>query len=314
MARFSQGYRRTEPLMQPTLCPNSENAQSAETSNRGPAGAPGRIADRYALRTAVGRGGMAAVYRAWDEERAEIVAIKLLYPSAVANPRHAARLALEAATMRFLAHPNLPAVYDAGKDEVSGLHYMALEYAANGSASRACRLTGPLSLDEVASWMVQVLCALAQVHACGMIHRDVKPANVLLGADGRAMLADFGVVWSPENPPDVERDRSVGTIAFMAPEQRHGMAPIRPQADIYGVGASLFSLLASDTPLGLAELGEEDARWRALPEVIRPVVFRATRSNPDDRYPDALAMARDLAPLVPAFVFATQPHLAAWLA
>jgi serine/threonine-protein kinase len=255
---------------------------------------------------------MAAVYRAWDEERSEIVAVKLLYPSAT-NPRHAARLALEAATMRFLAHPNLPAVYDSGKDEVSGLHYMAMEFASNGSASRACRLTGPLALDEVASWMVQVLCALAQVHACGMVHRDVKPANVLLGADGRAMLADFGIVWSPNNPPDVERERSVGTIAFMAPEQRHGAGPVRPQADIYGVGATLFSLMASDTPLGLAEIGEDDPRWRALPEAIRPAVFKATRSNPDDRHLDARAMARELAPLVPQFVLATQPHLAAWL-
>lgn len=273
---------------------------------------PAVLAGRWRLQEVVGRGGMATVFRARDERSGEVVAVKVLRREH-ADPRRVARFALEAVIMRFLDHPNVPAVLEMGHDDAAGFHYVVMAYAERGSASEVLRAEGPLPADVVAGWMVCVLCALEAAHERGIVHRDVKPANVLVRADGTALLTDFGIVRTPAGDLPVDAGGALGTPSFMAPEQRRCPDDVGPECDLYAVGATLYVLVTGRTAYGLSEAERGDARWHLLPEGLQDIVFRAMRRDEADRWHHARAMATALAPFVPARVWIAAPHLARWL-
>jgi len=171
---------------------------------------------------------------------------------------------------------------------------------------------GPLPLHVAAGWLVGVLCALSTAHGRGIVHRDVKPANVLIRGDGRALLADFGIMRTPDGDLPVGAG-ALGTPSYMPPEQRLCADDVGPESDVYAAGATLFALLTARKPFGLADALRGDERWELLPAELRPVVFRATRRLDADRYASARTMALALSPFVRPAQWAAEPHLAAWL-
>jgi serine/threonine-protein kinase len=269
------------------------------------------LAERYRLQSVVGRGGMAVVFVADDLQTGELVAIKVLNVDAP----HAlleARLAVEAVTMRFLSHPNVVAVLDMGVDDLTGVLFVVMPLASRGSVADVMASWGRVPLHVAAAWAVQVLCALGAAHARGIVHRDVKPANVLVDDDGQALLSDFGVARTPDG--DLPGERVVGTPKYMAPEQWLDPDRAGPAADLYALGATLYHLLTGDSPHELYRVPARDPRWERVPEAVRRVVFRSTRFHAASRPADARGMARELAAAARPALWAAQPHLASWLA
>ena len=248
------------------------------------------VAGRYRLGELLGRGGMAEVYAAHDERLQRSVAVKLLRPELAARDDVRLRFEVEARAAAGLAHPNVVGVYDTGEDE--GLPFIVME-----------RLPGETLADRIAAgpvdpaWLreraLEVLSALGAAHSAGIVHRDVKPGNILLASDGHAKMADFGIAKSIERLPDeVELTGTnllVGTPAYVAPERMAGN-PATPASDIYSLGVVLYEALAGGRPADGVTLptGSDPAMIAAIDRSLRP--------NPLDRFASAGEMAAALTP------------------
>jgi serine/threonine protein kinase len=271
------------------------------------------VADRYEVLAFVGKGGMSLVYRVRDRVEGDDAALKVLRPELATWDRVRHRLASEAVTMMMLDHPHIVRVRDMGTDPESQLSFFVVDWAPGGSAGDRAKREGPQPVTRVARWGVEVACALSLAHARGIVHRDVKPGNILLGDGDRALLADFGVAYVPDADADTDVGAVLGSMSYMAPEQRLSPSDVGPPADVYGLGATLYHLATRKNPADLFACPEDDPRWEVLPAPLRPVVLRATRHRTDRRYPDALALGRALAALVPAEVWVSEPWLQDWL-
>ncbi len=246
---------------------------------------------RYTVLDLLGTGGMASVYRvrdAWfDEERA----LKLLLPHASKSERTRSRFLQEARTMARLDHPNVIRIHDVGDEE--GRYFFAMELAGQNLA-QLVRHNGPCAPALALKLAFDTLQGLAHAHTAGVVHRDMKPHNMLIGLDGRVKLTDFGIArvlaMSGDNRITGTGD-TLGTIAYMAPEQRLDARRAGPAADIYGVGATLYVLITGRRPFDLAMAGLDPTVMERLPPSLRTVVRQATAHRPDDRYPDAKSMA-----------------------
>ncbi|MCB9684976.1 MAG: serine/threonine protein kinase [Alphaproteobacteria bacterium] len=274
---------------------------------------PDVVDDRYEVDHYVGRGGMSLVYQVRDRRDGGLAALKVLRPDLIHRSELVSRLATEAVTMVVLDHPHVVHVRDMGTDPESALWYVVTDWAPGGSASLRVRRSGPIDAVTAARWGVELCSALATAHARGIYHRDVKPGNLLIGARGEALLADFGVALVPDADSETEAGVTLGTMSTMPPEQRRTPADIGPTADLYALGATLYQVTTGDNPIDLFLSAEGDPRWDRVDAGLRPVLFRATRADPGDRYATALDMARDLAPMVPEPVWEEEPWLAAWL-
>lgn len=271
-----------------------------------------RVDGRFDLLAPVGRGGMAYVYRAQDLQTGEMVAVKVLRSELSGRMRVVERLAAEAVTMTLLNHPNTVQVRAMGIDHEQGILYIAMEWIPGGSLLDALA-GGPIPLPIVARWGIEVLCALDAAHARGIIHRDVKPANILLGADGRALLTDFGVALVPDVDGDRESEGLLGTYAYMAPEQQQLASAVGPSADLYAMAATLYALCTSESAAGLSLREGDDLKWSLVPAPLRDILFRATRPSPEARYANAREMALALVPIADPGALASQEHLGRWL-
>ncbi len=274
--------------------------------------APRALDGRYLLGPPLGRGGMAVVFRAVDLQTREVVAVKLLDGAVARDARLLRRFANEAVTMRFLGHPHVAVVRDMGEDAATGLSYVVMDLARRGSAADALRARGPLPAPEVAGWAVQVCSALHAAHTHGIVHRDVKSANILLNEDGGALLADFGVARTPH--ADLGPERRVGTLSFMAPEQLLRADEAKAPADVYGLGATVYHLVTGVAPRQLYRAPRSDRSWDVVPPPLREVVFRATRPRPEERFADARELAFALLSATTDGFLDPHPHLRAWLA
>ncbi|MFN2606698.1 MAG: protein kinase [Acidimicrobiales bacterium] len=269
-----------------------------------PAG-PGRlIADRYEVADLLGRGGMAEVYAGTDRRLARPVAIKLLSPAMAARPDLRTRFEAEARAAASLSHPNAVAVFDTGEHD--GVPFIVME-----------RLPGETLADRLGAgradpaWVrglaEEVLAALGAAHAVGLVHRDVKPANILLASDGRAKVADFGIAKSLEagGADLTTTGQLLGTPAYLAPERIEG-APATPASDLWSLGVVLYEALAGakpfsgDTPLATARAvaGGSHPPLSALRPDLDPglvaAVERAMAQDPADRFTSADEMAAAL--------------------
>jgi eukaryotic-like serine/threonine-protein kinase len=258
---------------------------------------------RYQVENVLGGGGMALVYRARDEELDRPVAIKLLADNLAADEAFRKRFLREARLAAQLAHPNVVQVYDSG--EADGRPYIVMEYVEGETLADLLARRGRLPPAEAVELALQVCSGLEHAHRAGLVHRDIKPQNLLIRADGTVKITDFGIARSAHGTRLTETGSVLGTASYLAPEQAAG-EEVTPAADVYAVGVVLYELLAGRTPrtpetlTQLVLRGEEQPipPLRELaPEVpaeLEDVVMRCLARIPEYRPPSAGALGADL--------------------
>jgi eukaryotic-like serine/threonine-protein kinase len=202
---------------------------------------------RYQLGSLLGVGGMARVYLATDRVLERQVAVKVLSPPYAQDPVFVERFRREARSAARLSHPNIVAVFDSGSD--AGDHYLVMEYVAGQSLAELLARQGRLAPRLAAELAVEVCAALAAAHAQGLVHRDVKPANVLVGDDGQVKVTDFGIVKAAATATLTGTGTVLGTAAYLSPEQAQG-GPVDARSDLYSLGCVLYELLCGTPPFG----------------------------------------------------------------
>jgi Protein kinase domain len=254
----------------------------------------------YRIEELIGQGGMGVVYRAYDLRLKRTVALKLIVPELALDERFHARFARETELAMSLEHPNVVPVYDAG--DVDGRFYLAMRLVEGADLGALLRTEGTLDPARALVICSQVANALDAAHARGLVHRDVKPSNVLLDASEHVYLADFGLTRRlDEQGGSAGEGRSVGTPSYLAPEQIEG-GSVDGRADVYSLGCLLYECLTGETPfargsrlaVAWAHLEEEppSARKRRpeLPEAIDAVIRKAMAKEPENRYTTCAAL------------------------
>ena len=263
-------------------------------------GLPEALAARYRLEERLASGGNAEVWRATDTVLDRSVAIKLLHRHLVTDPTTRARLAQEARAAASLSHPGIVAVYDVAIDDERGA--VVLELVDGPSVADRLETEGPLPPREAARVAAEVAEALAHAHSHGVVHRDVKAANVLLGTDGSARLVDFGIarVLDDEAARLTTGGTITGTLVYLAPEQLQG-DPGGPPADIYAACLLLAEMLTGhplyqvSTPVALVEAQRAPPLdIGGAPEGLTAIIRRGLDPDPAARQPSASALAEDL--------------------
>jgi hypothetical protein len=257
----------------------------------------------YRIQSLLGRGGMGVVYRAYDLRLRRTVALKLVAPELALDERFRARFARETELAMSLEHPNVVPIYDAG--EVDGLLYLAMRYVEGTDLGGLVRAEAPLEPERALAIARQIANALDAAHARGLVHRDVKPSNVLLDSDEHVYLADLGLTRRlDEHGPRIAEERSVGTPAYVAPEVIEGRA-VDGRADVYSLGCLLYECLIGVPPftagsrlaIAWAHLEETppraSGRNAALPEAFDAVVRKALAKDADERYQTCAALIDD---------------------
>ncbi|BBY51530.1 hypothetical protein MARA_49980 [Mycolicibacterium arabiense] len=279
---------------------------------------PELIGGRYELRGVLGRGGMAEVHSAWDVRLNRPVAVKLLHPSLLGDPDSRTRFEFEARAAAGLAHPNIVVVHDSGEQPPHGVPFLVMEQLPGASlADEIAR--GPLPVPRVRSVLADVLAGLGAAHAAGILHRDVKPANVLFAETGQAKLADFGIAKS--GSASLTRAGQIfGTMAYLSPERIAGR-PATPADDLYAVGAMGYEALTGAMPFPQSEpaaLVRAIAAHDVVPlQTARPdvdaglatVIERAMAPDPSQRFSSAAEMRAALLSVRPATRVMTAPPL-----
>jgi serine/threonine-protein kinase len=271
---------------------------------------------------------MATVYLARDDELDRPVAVKLLAESLAGEPAFRKRFLREARLAARLSHPNVVSVYDAGETD-DGRPYIVMEHVEGATLAELLQKRGRLAVSEAVGLALQACRGLAHAHAAGLVHRDVKPQNLLLRRDGTLKVADFGIARAAETTALTQVGTVLGTAAYLSPEQAAG-EKVTVAADVYSLGAVLYELLSGRPPYeptSLADLAEQQATGSIqavgglAPEVPRQVedaVMRSLARNPDYRPASAEAFARELTRDEPATKVAPAPRRAAgrrvWLA
>ena len=264
-----------------------------------------RVAGRYELVRPLGHGAMATVDLAHDVELDRPVALKRLAENLARDEDLRRRFVREARLAARLAHPNVVRVFDVGED--GGRPFIAMEYVEGETLADLAARRGRLPAAEAASLGMQACAGLAAAHAAGLVHRDVKPQNLLLGDDGVLKLGDFGIAAGQEGTQLTLAGTVLGTAGYLAPEQARG-EQVTAAADIYAVGAVLYELVAGEPSRrvgSLAELGAENgsdppdlaARRPDAPAELATAVTACLAFRPEDRPRSAAALARMLAPV-----------------
>lgn len=276
-----------------------------------PAANPGEVIDRrYAVVRLIGRGAMADVFEAQDLERERrAVAVKILRASLAREPEARARFAREARVQQMIRHPNVAVMYGAGVH--AGSPYLAMELLPGRSLARVLHAEGRLAVGRAVGYMWQTLMALNATHAVGVLHRDLKPGNVMLldagGGRERVVVIDFGFATLEGMAGLTQKGHVVGSLSYIAPERLRG-EPADERADLYAVGVVLYELLAGRRPFVAADdvglvnaiLDETPpppsafAPDAGIPPAIDAAVVRALAKYPHERAASAVAMAKEL--------------------
>ncbi len=258
---------------------------------------------RYQIARKLGSGGMANVYLAYDQELGRRVAIKILDDRHASDEQFIERFRREAQNAAGLSHPNIVSIYDRG--EAEGTYYIAMEHIEGRTLKELLVARGPSPLGIAIDYTRQILSALRFAHRNGIVHRDIKPHNVIVDGDGRVKVMDFGIARAGAASQMTEAGSIIGTAQYLSPEQARG-APVDQTSDLYSTGIVLYELLTGtvpftgDTPVEIAmkHLSQTPVPPSALrPEVPRDldyVVLRALAKDPADRYHSAEEMDSDL--------------------
>lgn len=264
---------------------------------------PERIANRYVIESLVGQGGMADVYRAHDEILNRTVAIKVLRAKLVDDPLVLVRFTREASAASKLSHPNVVDIYDVG--EGSGLHYIVMEFVKGTTLKQMISRRGALDMQEALSIMKQLVSGVAAAHASQIIHRDIKPQNIMIKADGTVKITDFGIAVATGSVALTHNNAVMGSAHYLAPESARGKAP-DVRVDIYSLGIVFYELLTNQVPfsgtspaeIAFKHMQQEMPRVRdfnpTLPQSIENIIIKATAKDPNERYSTADAMLEDL--------------------
>jgi serine/threonine-protein kinase len=258
---------------------------------------------RYVIKRKLGSGGMADVYLAEDQELGRRVALKLLNDRHAADDQFVERFRREAQSAAGLNHPNIVSIFDRGRAE--GTYYIAMEYLDGRTLKELLVRNGPTPIPIAIDYARQILGALSFAHRNGIIHRDIKPHNIVVGGDGRLKVTDFGIARSGASQM-TEAGSIVGTAQYLSPEQARG-APVDPRSDLYSLGIVLYEMLTGnvpftgDTPVEIAmkhlsQIPEPPSKLRSeVPHDLDAVVMRALSKEPDQRYGSTEEMDADLA-------------------
>ena len=244
----------------------------------------------YRVEALLGRGGMSVVYRAHDLALDWKVALRLVAPELSGDERFRSRFLRESRVAASLDDPKVIPIYEAG--EAEGLLCIAMRYVEGTNLKRLLRAAGALDPEQALAYCAQVASALDAAHERGLVHRDVKPSNVLIAGGGHCYLADFGLTYDAADRGDLTlTGQVVGSVDYAAPEQIEGK-PVDGRADVYSLGCLLYEWLTGSVPFPKdsdlavlwAHVNEEPPRLDAYP-TLTPVLQRALAKRPDDRYP-----------------------------
>ena len=260
------------------------------------------FAGRYRLERKLGSGGMADVWLAEDQELGRKVAIKILHERYANDTQFVERFRREATHAAGLSHPNVVSIFDRG--EAEGSYFIVMEYVEGRTLKELIVTRGPCPVPVAISYVRQVLAALRYAHRNGIVHRDIKPHNVLVDHEGRVKVADFGIARAGSSQM-TEAGSIIGTAQYLSPEQARG-APVDESSDLYSTGIVLYELLTGEVPFN-GETPVEIAMKHLqqvppAPSTIRPeiphdldlIVLRALAKEPADRYRSAKELDRDL--------------------
>jgi eukaryotic-like serine/threonine-protein kinase len=265
--------------------------------------APGDAFGPWRLEELIGEGGMGLVFRATHAETGAIAALKLIKPQLASDEEHARRFVREARAAREVRHRNLVGVLDAG--DSGGRAWLALEFVPGRPLDVRLRDEGPLAAPDIVRLAAEIGSALDAIHAAGLVHRDVKPANILFDAEGCAQLTDFGLATGADYSVITQAGKVLGTMDYLAPELIRGEPP-GPGSDLYALGCVVFECFCGRPPFGgrgmletgVAHLGEEPADPCAdrgdVSRACADAVLMALRKTPAERPRTASDYARML--------------------
>jgi eukaryotic-like serine/threonine-protein kinase len=261
------------------------------------------LGNRYRLGERIAAGGMGSVYRAVDETLGRQVAVKALRGELADDPTFLERFRREARAAAGLSHPGVAAIYDYG--EVDGQPFIVMELVEGENLAERVAAGGPLPWQEAFAIGEQVAAALAAAHDHGLVHRDVKPANIMLARDGHAKVTDFGIAQAAQAATLTRTGMVLGSANYVAPEQAKG-GHVGPAADVYSLGCVLFEAVTGETPYHggnavaiatqhvSAPVPDPREHRPDLPPEAAALIMRALRKQPDARFASGTAMAAAL--------------------
>lgn len=262
-----------------------------------------KISDRYQIIKSIGEGGMANVYLAYDTILERNVAVKVLRGDLANDEKFVRRFQREALQASSLSHPNIVEVYDVGED--NGEYYIVMEYVEGKHLKGLLKKRGKLTIPEVVDIMIQVTSGLTVAHDSYIIHRDIKPQNIMILDNGLVKLTDFGIALAMNSTQLTQTNSVMGSVYYLPPEGASGKGATL-QSDIYSLGILMYELLTGKLPfrgetaveIALKQLKEPMPSIRKeipdIPQSIENIILRATAKNPKNRYADAREMHDDL--------------------
>ncbi len=258
---------------------------------------------RYELEQKIGEGGMASVYRGRDLRLNRRVAVKVLHSRYANDPDFHSRFRHEAMAAAILTHPNVIGVYDAGQD--GAVHYIVMEYVEGSDLKALIRQQAPLPIDQAAAIAEAIAWGLDSAHRVGLIHRDIKPQNIIVTPDGQVRISDFGIAKSHFSTALTETGVTFGTVDYISPEQAQGKSAV-PASDIYSLGVTLYEMLTGQLPFSgdnaVAVAMQHVSATPTSPRVYNPqipphleqLVLRTMAKDPEQRWASAQELAQQL--------------------
>ena len=262
-----------------------------------------KINDRYQIIKSIGEGGMANVYLAYDTILDRNVAVKVLRGDLATDEKFVRRFQREALSASSLSHPNIVEVYDVGED--NGQYYIVMEYIEGCQLKQLLKKRGRLTLSEVIDIMLQITDGLSVAHDAYIIHRDIKPQNIMILDSGLVKITDFGIAMAMNSTQLTQTNSVMGSVHYLPPEQANGKGSTL-QSDIYSMGILMYELLTGELPykgdnaveIALKHLKENipsvREKFPEIPQSVENIIIKATAKNPKNRYADARSMNEDL--------------------